>query len=115
MREASEKVIESYDDDFDPVIEFETEENSSTGTLDINEGICDEHENNIEALNVSQDVAKIRKIVRLIKKLPLINRISQRRSKTLVGLFQYLSARLTNFTKKIILSRICEGSVVKAF
>lgn len=73
----SEEEIENCDHDFDTAVDFETEENSFLGTMEINDRICDDHENNIETVNVSEAISKVRKIVKLIRKSPLKNETLQ--------------------------------------
>lgn len=69
----SEEEIESCDHDFDTVVDFETDENSFLGTMEINERICDEHENSIKTVNISEAIAAVRKIAKLFRKSPLKN------------------------------------------
>ena len=63
----SEENIETCDHDFDTEVDFQTGENSFLGTMEINERICDDHENKIETLNVSETIGKERKILKLFR------------------------------------------------
>lgn len=68
---------ESCNHDFDTAVDFEIEENSLVETMETNERICDDDENNIETVNVFEAIAKVRKIVILVRKSPLKNETLQ--------------------------------------